>query len=358
LPISIDYQTAEGVLLEALRLAQTDAKLPVVWKSHARAVFDLDAKTWTPAFGTILLAKAVDDRIDTMSLKVDESNPSSYSARGLCHKVLVPAAKQHGFSIRNRGDEPLNNQPFFRYDRIDRIDRVRRPADREYFFDVAEQASKLNAPEALLAFAAFLREALQVTASARSVTVKAAGLTSNGARVAVEDFLRYDAADRPARLQAFAAACLDLLFEEVKTRRVNDPSRDLPGDVQAVADSTVVLALEVKGKPISADQLGGFADECEKAGVSRAVMFVDAPQQKANLPAHVQVNNQLRSGVQVEAYDSAAKLLAACSLWSKLPLESAIERFAERFLVRLRDIEVPTDTLKQWERAVAVAQSR
>ncbi|MCS6560292.1 restriction endonuclease, SacI family [Curtobacterium poinsettiae] len=357
MPISIDYQAADQILLDALDLAQSDAKFPVVWKSHARAVFDLEAKTWTPAFGTILLAKAIDDRIDTMSLKFDESNAFSYSARGLCHTVLVPAAKRYGFSIRNTGREPLNNQPFFRYDRIDRIDRVRRPADREYFLDVAEQASALTRTGALQALAAFLREALQVAASSRSVRVKAAGLTMNGARVAVEDFLRHNAQDRPQRLQAFAAACLDLLFEEVKTRRLNDPSRDLPGDVHAVAHETVILALEVRGKTVSVDDLGGFADDCEAAGVSRAIMFVDAPQQ-IDLAVHVMINNQRRSAVQVEAYGSAAQLLGACSLWSQLPLGSAIEHFAERFLARLREIEVPTDTLKEWERAVAVAQSR
>lgn len=348
---------AEKILLDALALAQSDAKFPVVWRSHARAVFKFEAKTWTPAFATILLAKAVDERIDTMSLKFDESNEFSYSARGLCHTVLVPAAKRYNFSIRNTGREPLNNQPFFRYDRIDRIDRVQRPADRDYFFDVAEQASALTGHDALQALAAFLREALQITASSLGVTVKTAGLTSNGARVAVEDFLRYKGQDRPERLQAFAAACLDLIYENVRTRRLNDPSRDLPGDVHATVNQSVVLAVEVRGKTVSVDELGGFADDCEAAGVGRAVMFVDAPQQ-IDLDAHAKINNQLRSAVQVEVYSSAARLLAACSLWSELPLDVAIEKFAERFLVRLRDIEVPINTLKEWERAVAVAQSR
>ncbi|MEX5256926.1 restriction endonuclease, SacI family [Kocuria arenosa] len=357
MPISINYEAAQQKLLEALALAQSEAKLPVAWKSHAKAVFELDAKTWTPVFATLLLAKATDERVDTMSLKLDESNPGAYSARGLCHRVLVPAASEHSFSIRNTGREPLNNQPFFRYDRIDEIDRVRKPHDREYFFEVAEQASELTSAEALQALAAFLREALAVAASARRVVVKAKGLTANGARVAVEDFLRYDAQDRPQRLQAFAAACLDLIFEEVRTRRINDPSRDLPGDVHAVLGDSVTLAMEVRGKPVSATDLSSFAEACGGAGVDRAVMFVDAPQQM-DLATHVAVDNHFRPAVQVTVYSSAASLLAASALWARLPLQATIETFSERFLVRLRDIEVTLQTLKEWQRAVAVAQSQ
>lgn len=357
MPIPIDYEAANRVLLEALALARSDTRLPVEWKSHARAVFELDAKTWTPAFATLLLAKATDDEIDTLSLKAEEENPQAYSARGLCHKILVPAAVEHGFSIRNTGREPLNNQPFFRYDRIDKIERVRRPADREYFLDVAEQANRLAKPEALKALAAFLREALAATAAVRSVVVRTDGLTAAGARIAVEDFLRFDAPDRPHRLQAFAAACLSLLYDEVKTRRINDPSRDLPGDVHAVLGKSVAVAMEVRGKAVTAADLSSFAKACESAGVGRAVMFVDAPQQIA-LDVHVLIDTHFIRGIQVAAFTSAARLLADALLWARLPLENAIEAFSKNYLTRLREIEVTVPTLQEWSRTVAVAQGR
>lgn len=357
LPINIDYQSAHEILLKALVIAKSNARLPVEWRSHARAVFELEAKTWTPAFATLLLAKATDGDIDTMSLKAEESNPHAYSARGLCHKVLVPAAVKHGFSIRNTGREPLNNQPFFRYDRIDMIDRVRKPADREYFFDFAEQANKLTNAEALQALAAFLREALAVTAAARSIVVRTSGLTADGARIAVADFLRFDAPDRPQRLQAFASACLDLLYDEVKARRINDPSRDFPGDVHAVLGKTVVVAMEVRGKAVTPSDLTTFANACESAAVSRAVMFVDAPRQ-TNLDVHVAANNHFIRTTQVVAFTSAGHLLADALLWAHLPLETAIESFSRGFLVRLREIEVSVPTLREWSRAVAVAQGR
>lgn len=357
LPISLDYQAAQDVLLDALAVAKSDARLPVEWRSHARAVFELEAKTWTPAFATLLLAKATDERIDTMSLKAVEDNPNAYSARGLCHKILVPAAVEHGFSIRNTGREPLNNQPFFRYLRIDEIDRVRNIGDREYFFDVAAQANRLSSGEARDALAAFLREALTVTAKARSVVVKTNGLTAEGARIAIQDFLRFDAQDRPHRLQAFAAACLGLLYDEVKTRRINDPSRDFPGDVHAMLSGTVVLAMEVRGKPVAYPDLNTFAQACESAGLHRGVMFVDAPKQN-DLEIASGVTGSLVPSLQVAAITSAARLLSDALLWARLPLDKAIESFAKDFLARLREIEVGVSTLEEWTRAVAVAQGR
>lgn len=357
MPIHIDYSFADDVLLEALGVARGDSRLPVEWTSYARSVFDLEAKTWTPAFATLLLAKATNEQIDTMSLKAEKESPNAYSARGLCHKILVPAAVEHNFSIRNTGREPLNNQPFFRYDRIDKIDRVRNPADRQYFSEVAERANELTSAEARLALAAFLREALAVTAAAQKVVVKTSQLTATGARIAVGDFLRFDARDRPQRLQAFAAACLDIIFSDVKTRRINDPSRDLPGDVHAVEGNTVLLAMEVRGKPVTASELSSFAKACVTSMVNRAVLFVDSSQQE-KLEVESIANDVGTQGTQLIVFDSAAALLEGVFLWARIPLPNAVEAFAKGLLTRMKEIELTVPTLQEWSRAVAIAQGK
>lgn len=353
----IDYDKAKEILEGALGLAKSGEALPITWLSHARSVFHLDAKTWTPAFATLLLAKAANDEIDTLSLKIEAGNPSTYSARGLCHSVVVPAAQQHGFSIRNTGREPLNNQPFFRYDRIDKIDRVRNPGDREFFLEVAKSANELSPDAAFRALAAFLREALDVTAAAKRVKARTEGLTEFGARIAVEDFLRFDAPDRPHRLQAFAAACVDLVFDDVATRRINDPSRDLPGDVHAVVNGVTVLAVEVRGKTVSLADLASFATACESAGIGRAIVFVDAAGQQ-EFEVHDPVHDRPLPHIQLAVFTSASRLLADTLLWSRLSIGEAIQAFSRGLLDRLRAIEVSPLTLEEWTRAVAVARSR
>lgn len=357
MPIKIDYAEAERVLLEALTTAQAGSGLPVTWISHARTVFALEHKTWTPALATLLLAKATDERVDALSIKAEASNPNAYSLRGLGHKVIVPAALAHNFSIRNTGREPLNNQPFFRYDRIDKIDRVRNSDDLSYFVEIAKSADDLSAEQAKLALASFLKVALDVNAKAQRVKVKTDGLTPIGVRIAAQDFLRYDATDRPQRLQAFAAACLDLLFDEVKTRRINDPSRDFPGDLHAIDGSTVVLAMEVRGKAVSYADLSSFAHSCAEANLHRAVMFVDAPQQ-SELDAKSISREAGLEEVQVELFTCAADLLLSALLWAHLPQDKAIQNFSQGLLSRLREIEVSIPTLEEWTRAVAVAQAK
>ena len=353
----IDYAAARQILLDSLALAKAGTGLPVEWVSHAKTVFALESKTWTPALATLLLAKSTNGQADTLSIKVDPANPGSYSIRGLGHKIIVPAALAHGFSIRNTGREPLNNQPFFRYDRIDKIDRVRNPSELSYFLDIAKRANTLSAEAAKLALASFLKVALDVNAKSQKVKVKAEGLTPVGVRVAAEDFLRYDAIDRPQRLQAFAAACLDLLFEEVKTRRINDPSRDHPGDVHALGGSEVILAMEVRGKAVTQSDLSSFAHSCAEAGLRRAVILVDAPQQP-RLDTRTVSREAGLEEVQIEVFECAADLLLSVLLWAHLSQEKAIQAFSQGLLARLREIEVSLPTLEEWTRAVAVAQAK
>jgi hypothetical protein len=355
----INRTDAEFVLRQALALAQSDGDLPVIWTSHTRSVFGLDEMTWTPALATMLLAKAVDDEVDAFSLKAGQpGNPRAYSARVLCHGVLVPAAVKYGFSIRNTGAEPLNNSPFNGADRLQDIERrASKISNYRFFYSIAEQADLLDRTDALEALAAFLREALSVAAVARSVVVKADGLNAWGARVAVKDYLRFDADDRPRRLQAFAAACLDLAFEDVRSRRLNDPSRDIPGDVHAMGPSAALLAVEVRGKKVGPQDLISFANACQRASIGRALMLADSPGQM-DLAVHVENSNQRSVGTLVEVYTSAPELLSSAFLWAPLPLDDGIAKFSSSYLMRLKEIEVGVGSLQEWSRAVAIAQNR
>lgn len=366
MPITLSKTRAFATLRRSLDIARSDAPLPVEWIAHARAIYKLDGMTWTPAYGTILLAKAVDERVDVLSLKANTTPPSpyAYSARGLCHEVLVPAAIEHGFSIRNTGREPLNNSPFLSASRIEEIElRAKNQEDFRFFRGVVERVSTLSASDAAEALAAFLREAIAVAGIATSVKVKADGLDARGVENAVCDFLRPDAQDRPRRLQAFAAACLDLSFTDVRSRRLNDPSRDFPGDVHVVMNGAITLAFEVRGKSVTVSDLASFARACDVAGVGRAVMFVDAPisgadAQRADLLKYATVPNELLPATQMSVMPGASQLLAASLLWANTSLEEAIMAFSTHFLERLREIGVKLPTLEEWSRAVAVSRGR
>jgi hypothetical protein len=356
LPIKFNYDQAKATLAIALDLSHDTDSLPVEWRSHARAVFKLASKTYTPALATLLLAKAVNDAVDTLSIKV--TGDRSYSLRGLGHEVIVPAAVTHGFSLRTTGREPLNNQPWFRYDRIDQFERVKGRKDYLYFLEVARRANELTAGEALMALAAFLSVATEEAHNRKAVAIKVTGLTPYAARIAAEDFLRHDAPDRPKRLQAFAAACLDLVHQDVRSRRIHDPSRDYRGDVHAFVGDVPVLAMEVRGKAVPVTELAAFADACASAGIGRAILFVDSALHRRIDLDSLESYATSSDAVQVTVFESTASLVQAALTWADLPLYEATARLARATLDRLREIEVPTDTLTEWERVIAVVQAR
>lgn len=354
----VDNERARAVLASALEVARNAEPVPVEWTSYSRSVFSLKAKSWTPGFATMLLAKATNGNVDAFSIKVDPQNIYSYSMRGLCHGVVVPASVENQFSIRTTGPEPINNQPFFRYSRVDELDRVRAPADRDFFVEVTRRVNELMESEASAALAAFLRVAVEESARVRKVRVETGRLTPDSARVATVDFLRRDAPDRPQRLQAFAAACLELVFPDVRSRRINDPSRDVPGDVQAFDGDVVILAVEVRGKPVSQAGLQTFVRAIAEAGVYRAILFVDADGQKhLDVRSAIQLANAINQ-VHVATFMSVSELLGDVFLWTDRAEESAAKLFAEGLLKHLKLIEVAPTSVEEWARAISVAQGR
>ncbi|WP_394254482.1 restriction endonuclease, SacI family [Pseudoclavibacter helvolus] len=351
----IDKKLAESEALRAVSRAKSDERLPVEWSSHAQTIFSLESKTFTPALGTLLLARAVNADVDVMAIKA--SGDRAYSMRGLGHSVLVPAAVKHGFSIRNTGREPLNNQPFFRYDRIDQILRVRSQRDFDYFIDVVRRADLLSSEAAAEALAAFIRVAFEEADRVKSIRVKSSGLTSSGAVIAAEDFLRHDAPDRPRRLQAFVAACLDLTHTDVRSRKINDPSRDLPGDVHAFNADEVVLSIEVRGKAVTVEDVASYVEACEASGVRRMAIFVDAVGQ-SEIDIDQVESPALRSGeLNFVLYSSVEQLIRYALFWSETSITLAGPLLAARVLERLAEIEVSESTLKEWTRAVAIARA-
>jgi hypothetical protein len=79
--------------------------------------------TYIAMLGTAMLAKALDPGVNLFWIKPTHVPPAdkrrAYSARTLCHAVLVPLSAEYGFSLGVNGREPLNNQPFFRMERLD-----------------------------------------------------------------------------------------------------------------------------------------------------------------------------------------------------------------------------------------------
>jgi hypothetical protein len=346
LGIRIPAQGARQRLEAAFEWASSDRPVPQDWTQFAQQTFEMSSKTYTPALATVLLAKATDDRVDPLSIKF-EYGANSYSLRTLGHGVLVPAARELGFSIRNTGREPLNNQPFFRYDHMSVIERVRDRAAHARFMVGVTKVEALDRDQALAALAAFLRVAITAAKRLDDYAVEAGAFTVQRVVHVVERFLG-EQLERPRRLQALVAAAFDVTHKDVRTRRLNDPSRDFPGDIQAFEDDKPILAVEVRGKAVPPTEVEGFVDACSQAGIDRAFVVVLWPAHRALPELELRRKALDERDVLLTIIEKVEDLLLDVFGWCDLDLRVALTLFVTATLDRLKEIEVPEVLLAQW----------
>jgi hypothetical protein len=354
--ITISQTAARQRLEEAFAWASSDRPVPDAWTQFARQTFQMTSKTYTPALGTVLLARATDDRVDPLSIKT-EYGPNTYSLRTVGHQVLVPAARRLGFSIRNTGREPLNNQPFFRYDHMSVIDRVRDKPGHAQFVSGVTRVGELNRDQALAALAAFLCVAIAVAQQLDDYVVDPGALTVQRVIAAVETFLG-ERTDRPRRTQALVAAAFDVTHQDVRSRRLNDPSRDYPGDIHVFEEDRPILAVEVRAKSVPSTEVEGFVAACHQAAIGRAFMVILWPSHQP-LPVNMLRRKSLdENGVLLTIIEQVEDLLLDVFAWSDLALPAALTIFVISALERLKEIEATEQSLEQWVALLGELRSR
>jgi hypothetical protein len=338
--VTLDQERALSLLNQALAMAQEEDALPAVWLDRATQVGAAQSKSFTPMLGTALLAKATDDHVSALALK-EGAGHTAYSARGLAHGVLVPFANRHGINLRTTGAEPLNNQPFFRYEVVSRHMKVRpsTQGDLDFLVDCLEAVDFLREDEALPALAAFLRVRI---ADPATVLVEATA-----------EFVMSNP-EGGRRGQALGAAALDLVYDDVRTAKINDPSRERPGDVIVMAGSRAVFcSVEVRQKVVSMVEVNQFADRLAKEAIRRAMIFALHPHQ-ADLGGPVlQQKVWTEHGVLIEVLSGAATVLSRCLMASPKPLLDALQLFPSRMLRRLHEMECTPLTMDNWRALIS-----
>jgi len=347
--LTIDKKRARRQLERALKLARSDAVLPAVWSERTQRVAQFEDKTCLVVLGTALLATATDDAVDALTLKARAGN-KAYSARGLAHEVLVPASIDHGFDIRTTGREPLNNQPFFYSDRVDDMPRVKHPEEIKYLVECLEAVHYLRQGEAVEALASFLRQRIAVREQAVPIDLGHTSADLVRLKDACGHFLD-SSAESGKRAQALVAAAFDLVFDDVRTARVFDPSRKLPGDVQAFHKLEPVVAVEVRAKPVTYSDAVHFVRSAAAAGFPHAMIAgLDAVDAKV---LRLSKEAWQETGVYVTVYTQFSDILLDALAWSRRPLQQLLAEFPKDVVARLIQLEVKTSSMALWGELVS-----
>lgn len=319
--------------------------------TELRAACDGASKTHIAALATALLARATDIRANPFALKAKANVAGAYSARRLAKDVLAANAARLEIDIGVTGREPLNNQPYFRYDVISRDMDIKGNARRALTLvcdalDALQQVT--TEEEARAALRAFLKVSRRRSPSVRHRVSAISSATALADALAV--FVGEDS-EGGKRAQGVSAGILDVVFgpSRVLTSRINDPDRRFPGDVGVLTEdiSGLERALEVRDKPVCESDLDFMVEKCSRAGVAWAGVLAVDPGQGELVTAGPSARAQ-RRGVELVVFIGWRGFVEQALFWSGLPALSAAANAHLRVFERLREVEVCDAGLEAW----------
>lgn len=319
------------------------------------------SKTHIAFLGTAMLAKSMNRRADLFAIKPEHApdNPNAFSARTLCHNVLVPLAAELGFSLGVTGREPLNNQPYFRMTRLDDGTPVHLGGRAAFDYmvelvrELHEFQSEAQAREALRAFIA-VRRRYQPRYAGHNGD---ASITPDQLTAAIRELVRENS-EGGKRAQAVVAGLLDVFAgpERVESGRINDPSRKYPGDVCVRASDTPNAwekAIEVRDKPVAASDVQIFGNKCVAMGVREAALVMVAERQPAldSAPLSLWADGL---GIGLTLFHGWDSFVEQALFWAALPKPEACKAAVGYIHERLVTVEASPEAVALWARLVQI----
>jgi hypothetical protein len=349
----IDYRLARGILFEEAAKAAA-GYVDKSWVKPIEEVSEAAARvslTHIAFLGTAILAKCTNPKIDVFSVKKREG-ANTYSARGLCHGVIVPNAPELDIHLGVTGREPLNNQPYNGIDRLTRDARVRSTAQGVLnmlcdILDRLDASTEEQARQALRAFIEVRRRhgARYSRAMAERVTISVPTLIESIAALVGES------SEGGRRAQAVVAALMDVFagVERVDARRINDPSRTIPADVNVrrAGGEGWERVFEVRDKAVSREDLYLLANKCIGGHVDEAVMVAIAPSPSMSLLEEARAWAAER-GVSLSVCSDWESLVGQTLHWGPLPTLDGAAELPARIEQRLIELEVSEEALALW----------
>ena len=370
MPITINPRVAQQILREEADAVSAGEPIDQAWRRKIEALSSLceepgSSRTHIAFLAVQLLAKAVEPRVDLYAIKPDHApgNTRAFSARTLCHGVIVPLSVELGFHLGVTGREPLNNQPYFRMTRLGDGTPVRASAKPAFDYTIAlvDELDAITDAEvarrALRAFIAVRREFMSKDVShAAQVMLTPPALIQAIARFVGED------SEGGRRAQAIVAALFDVALGEelIESGRIHDPSRRSPGDVcvrSAIAQDQWEKAVEVRDKPVTRSDLVVFGRRCAQLKI-RDVSVVAVSDKQGPLDLDELEAWSRPLGLSFTLFMGWESLVHQALFWAKDSKHTAAARAVEQVHRRLIALEVSVQGVKRWSELVVEHSDR
>ena len=352
----VSRQRAAAVLFACAEDEKAGTGVDGDWVRRVGELSDLceesGVRTHVAFLGTALLAKATVPLVDARALKVSAGTSGAYSARGLATGVLALHAAELGVHLGVTGREPLNNQPYFRIARFTfgSVQSLVHPSTHaairrlDRFLDLIEEMDEAAAHGALRAFIRVRREAMPVYPTEIGLP---AGASRTDFVARIEHLCSDSEGGRCA--QAVVAALMDAVHGPalVLSGRINDPDRNLGGDVGVLRGEEPWWVFEVRDKPVILADAINFAAKCAENGVLRAGVVAVATRQRVDQFEEAELWASER-GVCLTVFTSWRDVLKQAVWWSPDEETELLERLWERVPTRLEEVEASPGSVERW----------
>lgn len=321
-----------------------------MWLERARLLGRSPSVAFIAAVGSVLLAKATDDRVNSYVIKQREGSGQAYSLRSAA-TVLALKQHQYGYDIGSSSvRDPINHSTLngaTRWDiALERITRAHKP-----FFQVIlswlSDIEIMSRDEALRALAAYIRVRSEVVsgAAAEQVPPSVAQPPRLGELVdALEGFSSADA-ERGARGMALVAACYRCAGFAAEVPSRNDPRRI---DVPIKRDGVLVIGSEVKQQPASSAIVDSLVRDGIEAGVDRVLLAVLRPGRLEAVDRVAEVRRAERRGVVLRIVENVRELVHESLVASDATVNAFCAAMPRAYADALREIRVGDDTVTAW----------
>ena len=364
--IRIDRGEAQRILIEQAEIARDeDSKSPRVaetnspdWEAlisgFSHSCDQANSKTHIAFLGTEILAKCLEPRVDLYAIKPnhDKKNSRAYSARSLCHQVLVPLSAELGFDIGVSGREPLNNQPYFRMTRLGDDTPVRANAAEAFgkMLGIIQLLDSVKTKtETKKALRAYIKVRRKYHRTYGSASPSDAPLEIRQFSNIVYKFVQANS-EGGKRAQAVVAGILDVFAPGlVISGRINDPDRRSPGDVCLLAQAgsdQIGKAFEVRDKPVSLSDAHIFGRKCMLAGVTDVAIVLASPSQERlseSLDDWAEKNS-----IFLRLFYGWEDLISEVFFWASIPTIKATASAAATIDQRLVEVEASVEGVELW----------
>lgn len=362
----MDKKKAESILRKQFSIAESGA-IDKSWEQKITHFSELcekaGVKTHIAFFGTSLLAKSLSKDVDLYAIKpkLSKKNSNAYSARSLCHEVLVPVSAELGISLGVSGREPLNNQPYFRMNTLGDDTPIHNNG-KEAFNCMLNLIKKLTnlkstraAQKALGAFI-FVRLKYQKKYSATEnvITITTDVLCKHISELVLKN------SEGGKVAQAVVAGLADIFAGEsrVDSGRINDPSRHYPGDVcirSSKNEKGIEKAFEVRDKPVRLSDVHIFGKKCIDMNVKDAAVVMVAVLQERIDTAKV-TSWASKLGIGVTIFHGWNEFVEQILFWSESSKPDAVVLAARQIEKRLIQVEASEKTVKLWQSLITQSQ--